>query len=122
MPASRAGVKRTIFWPSRPPYASKRHGQFYFQILDVAIHNRLSRRTNAEQDLFQGGFAPNLPCDPFPDALSAGTDGEWPPKSWAMARSLSKNPPFRLLNFFCHHEEDVPEVEVEVPIEQTSSS
>src|SRR5271166_1269418 len=29
-----------------------------FQILNVAIHNRPSRRTNAERDPIQGGFVP----------------------------------------------------------------
>jgi len=29
-----------------------------FRILNVAIHKRPSRRSNAERDLIQGGFAP----------------------------------------------------------------
>jgi hypothetical protein len=42
-----------------------------FRILNVAFHNRPSRRTNAEQDLIQGGFAQDLSCDPFQFGISA---------------------------------------------------
>ena len=47
-----------------------------FRILNVAIHNRPSRRTNAERDLIQGGFAPKPPVQPVPAWIQVWSVGK----------------------------------------------
>jgi len=58
-----------------------------FQILDVAIHSRPSRRTNAERDLIQGGFAPKHPVRSVPAWIRVWSVGK---------RLLSRLVPCRL--------------------------